>query len=250
MPCTAPFKLAVAALACALGLSATLSLAWASEAADNKADQAEEDAAVLPAWETNLPCTACHTNEAETLEIEERLASKHAALPCNTCHNDGEVLQEAHDNPGKRMPTKLKKTDVLDEVCLSCHGDDAPLAALLLADDESERAEDEGKDAPAEKAETVAKPVEADDKEVEEASEDVGSTKALAETTAQSTVLTDKHGTVCNPHALPQNSSHDTIACVSCHKVHDDVTLERRSELTCLNCHHDEVYECGTCHAH
>ena len=55
-----------------------------------------------------------------------------------------------------------------------------------------------------------------------------GSYEALAEKTADGTVLTDKTGTVVNPHAIPANGEHnEEPACKNCHKMHGDSDPQR-----------------------
>ena len=75
-----------------------------------------------------------------------------------------------------------------------------------------------------------------------------GDHEALAEATADVTVLTDSKGTTVNPHDIPDIDKHANITCGSCHKMHDDKTSDEAAQNTCLNCHHDNVYECYTCH--
>lgn len=70
----------------------------------------------------------------------------------------------------------------------------------------------------------------------------------LAQVTAGSTLLTDKHGTTINPHMLPENETHLDVLCSSCHSMHSEDDVDQRATNTCLNCHHDNVYECYTCH--
>lgn len=70
----------------------------------------------------------------------------------------------------------------------------------------------------------------------------------LAHKTSASTLLTDEQGTVVNPHDLPENHFGVSVSCGSCHKMHNNKDAETASKNTCLNCHHDNVYECGTCH--
>jgi hypothetical protein len=72
----------------------------------------------------------------------------------------------------------------------------------------------------------------------------------LATKTAASLVLTDNEGTRVNPHALPATAQHlaEGIACVDCHMMHQDYDLEKEARETCTNCHHQNVYQCGTCH--
>ena len=75
-----------------------------------------------------------------------------------------------------------------------------------------------------------------------------GDRETLVEGTADATVLTDSKGTTVNPHDLPDIDKHANITCGSCHKMHDDKTSDEAATNTCLNCHHDNVYECYTCH--
>lgn len=73
---------------------------------------------------------------------------------------------------------------------------------------------------------------------------------ALAEATAASTALTDEQGTVVNPHDLPSNADHDKAdaQCVDCHKGHDVAGIQETARDYCVGCHHENVYECNTCH--
>ncbi len=75
-----------------------------------------------------------------------------------------------------------------------------------------------------------------------------GSKEALAEATAGSTALTDTNGTTVNPHELPDSASHSTIKCVDCHRVHTDKDPAETASQKCMSCHHQNVYECYTCH--
>ena len=69
------------------------------------------------------------------------------------------------------------------------------------------------------------------------------------EATASVTALTDSEGTTVNPHDLPTTSpDHATILCADCHTMHSTDTVEESAQSTCLGCHHQNVYECGTCH--
>lgn len=69
----------------------------------------------------------------------------------------------------------------------------------------------------------------------------------LTEQTAACTVFTDNNGTVVNPHAMPNNSDHDSFTCASCHDMHVASSAEDYQQK-CIGCHHAGVYECGTCH--
>lgn len=76
-----------------------------------------------------------------------------------------------------------------------------------------------------------------------------GSLADLAEKTQSSTVCTDSNGTVVNPHALPENEEHSDIDCSSCHFMHDEKAVTEQVKNLCSSCHHENVYECFTCHA-
>jgi cytochrome c553 len=73
----------------------------------------------------------------------------------------------------------------------------------------------------------------------------VGDLKGL---TASTTVLTDANGTVVNPHELPSHKDHTGIDCSSCHKMHKSDPADDTATAVCSSCHHQDVYECGTCH--
>lgn len=75
-----------------------------------------------------------------------------------------------------------------------------------------------------------------------------GGLEELAEKTTDSIALTDKNGTVVNPHALPENEDHESVDCASCHSMHKDKAVEDTAKKACKGCHHTDVYECNTCH--
>ena len=61
--------------------------------------------------------------------------------------------------------------------------------------------------------------------------------------------LADSRGNKADPHALPDGEGHSSITCVSCHNLHDaEEKVEETAYDLCYGCHHDEVFECGTCH--
>lgn len=71
----------------------------------------------------------------------------------------------------------------------------------------------------------------------------------LVKATAKQDVLTDKEGTVVNPHDLPDVVEHQGVSCASCHYMHRDKTALEAAPAVCDGCHHDGVYKCFTCHA-
>ena len=70
----------------------------------------------------------------------------------------------------------------------------------------------------------------------------------LSARTQASDALTDEKGTAVNPHDLPEVDDHETIACADCHKMHGFQLPEESAPEVCTDCHHKNVYECGTCH--
>ena len=62
-------------------------------------------------------------------------------------------------------------------------------------------------------------------------------------------VSADENGLTVNPHDLPADHYGSKVMCGSCHKMHDTKEIEVSAANACLGCHHDNVYECGTCHA-
>jgi hypothetical protein len=165
-------------------------------------DVSAEDSAAqieLPAWTSESDCASCHVNQFASQSSPDCLTSKHAVLACVTCHADDSALAKAHENYATaKQPTKLKKTEVTRNSCLSsgCH--------------------------------------------------DQESLKAV---TADVTVLRDDEGLVANPHDLSANDKHEGIVCADCHTMHEPYELEPEARQACINCHHENVYQCGTCHS-
>lgn len=240
-------RLAWAGLACALalGISAAAGTPATAHAADKGGTATDYE------WSIDLDCSTCHEKQYESLGLateddaapgatetanSAQTTSKQAengsvekttgdvgnattkgtgaddlaevtsyaqmhvqdlGLTCVSCHEDTDGLAKGHAklNSGKEAK-RLKKSEVSNEVCLSCHNQDD-----------------------------------------------------LAEATKGCTVLTDKNGTVVNPHALPDVADHDGITCTSCHAVHGtEDGVAAQAYATCTNCHHAEVFECNTCH--
>lgn len=75
-----------------------------------------------------------------------------------------------------------------------------------------------------------------------------GDRAALAVETAESAALVDSQGTTANPHELPSSPDHDGIACSDCHQMHVAGAAGELAKKTCIACHHEDVFECGTCH--
>lgn len=77
-----------------------------------------------------------------------------------------------------------------------------------------------------------------------------GSYEDLAAKTKDCTALTDKEGTVVNPHeAKALNADHEeALGCASCHEMHSTDSAADSAYKSCTSCHHAEVYACYTCH--
>jgi hypothetical protein len=148
-------------------------------------------------YSADTDCTACHTPETESYEATAFLASQHKGSDCLSCHDDLATLTGVHDSVhvGDKTASRLKKTSVSDELCLSCHPGDDRITA-----------------------------------------------------TAGLTVLTDKEGTVVNPHDLADNKDHQGIACADCHKMHKEEPIATTAKGVCIGCHHQDVFTCYTCH--
>lgn len=143
-----------------------------------------------------------------------------ADMDCSMCH------QAQHDS--------LTAAHV-GQTCLDCHVDTSGLGAVH----EGKTAED--------KAPTRLKKTDVADAACEACHD---SYAVLAEKTVDSTILTDSQGTVVNPHEARDlgPEEHLDLTCAECHAEHGDQTVEEAAREVCLNCHHDDVYECGTCH--
>lgn len=73
--------------------------------------------------------------------------------------------------------------------------------------------------------------------------------EALATKTADYKDLVDTEGTVANPHALPETEEHSERVCGDCHKMHEsDQDMAQNSMQYCRSCHHEDIFECNTCH--
>lgn len=71
----------------------------------------------------------------------------------------------------------------------------------------------------------------------------------LAEKTADYQDLVDSEGTIVNPHVVPAVDNHADITCMNCHSLHAaDADPTKKGKATCVGCHHENVFTCGTCH--
>lgn len=71
----------------------------------------------------------------------------------------------------------------------------------------------------------------------------------VAAGTPDDAVLVDANGTAVNPHDIHNiGQSHGDIKCADCHVTHQEGEALQHANDKCLSCHHENVYECGTCH--
>lgn len=147
---------------------------------------------------------------------------------CSTCH------ENASSSFGNAACTAAGMV-ALEGSCMTCHDDETGLAEAH----ENVALDSVKKRATLKKTEVSGS-----------VCESCHDKAAIAEATAESTVLTDANGTVVNPHDIPVNEDHEGagITCSSCHKVHAEDGPQVTAPSVCNNCHHHKVYECGTCH--
>lgn len=150
------------------------------------------------------------------------------SIDCSTCHvAENDSLSDASCLAGLH--------EQQNATCISCHTDSEGLTTAHA---------DMGSKDPAAKLKKTT----IDDEACLACHEDYA---ALAEKSAADGIeLVDTEGTAVNPHEVPGlTESHKNIACVDCHASHvsDADTLSVAQE-NCISCHHQEVYECGTCH--
>ena len=74
-------------------------------------------------WSPEADCAACHSTEQSSYDDAACLASFHKQQACASCHADDQALSNAHvgKTSADKAPKRLKKTEVSDELCLSCH---------------------------------------------------------------------------------------------------------------------------------
>lgn len=166
-------------------------------------------------WSTDSDCGSCHESEAASADDGTTLYSLHAQhesySECVDCHvDDGGALAEVHAD---YTDPKARLPKKLKDTSVS---EETCLSSGCHALDE------------------------------------------ITAATASSTVLTDSNGTVVNPHEILVDEGHIAnskadLACSSCHKMHaekgmvSEATAET-AQKKCTGCHHQNVYECGTCH--
>lgn len=203
-------------------------------------------------WTPELDCTAtCHGAQAEAMANEDTQgAAAHGSFACVSCHTDEEGLVEGHAKvtaDDTKSPKRLKKSEVGSDGCLTCHQvTDGVVPAEAWEAQEAGAAEKPAGSDASKAAESAT------ESKIAEVPAAAGTALAIPAYSSSATAgieyLTDANGTTVNPHDLPVNKSHATLTCATCHTMHDDATLEATAVKACIKCHHDNVYECFTCH--
>ena len=176
-------------------------------------------------WSMDLDCALCHQKEAEGLAPAEADKAEGAEAAPAGSGADGKGAGAAQVSAYAAMHAQT-----LGLECVACHSDEKGLA-------EGHKNLNSGKEARRLKKSKVGS----------EACTTCHKAEDLAEKTAEYQGLTDKNGTVVNPHDLPQVESHQSIACTDCHQAHSGKQIDLTAATTCNSCHHAGVYECNTC---
>lgn len=209
---------AVAALSCALALAlpcAAFATTATADKATNKADTQAQQAVNK----------AEQQGEAQKAGPSDELLAWADETDCTSCH---EVPAKSLENE----TCAASPHTALGLGCTDCHADD------VLIDIHS-------KMKPNAKVPTKLKK---SDLSVETCTT-CHPSEALVEATAGSSALTDSEGTVVNPHDIPDVKEHKDISCQSCHKMHAESKPASLAPTLCQDCHHEDVYECYTCHS-
>lgn len=168
------------------------------------------------------PATADTAGSAATEEtVAVDMGSWSADSDCATCHaNEDESASDA----------ACLASNHAQQECISCHADTDALTTLHQA----------AKSSDASKLKRLKEPMSS-----EACLSCHGSWEELAAKTADSTSLTDKAGRTVNPHDVPKTEGHDEATCFNCHSIHKEAD---EPGSYCKSCHHEDLYECGTCH--
>ena len=211
------------ALACAVALTlpvAGLAATGASSSATTDKVAASEDGATKGAAASQEADAA---DAAEPAGPSEELLAWADTMECGACHAD-----QAASVDDEELTAHVHGLLGLD--CVSCHADDALIE--------------------------IHEGVSADSKlpkKLKKSELAVDTCKAchanLVEATTESAALTDSEGTVVNPHEIPDVKDHKKIGCASCHKMHAESKPSSTAPMLCVDCHHEDVYECYTCHS-
>ncbi|MDR2586738.1 MAG: cytochrome c3 family protein, partial [Coriobacteriales bacterium] len=139
------FKLVLWLVAVGAVLASLIIAGCAPRQTNEDSPQDETDSLIVVEWSMDSDCATCHTAEstAQDPTAPALYHEEQEGVACVTCHTaDESELATVHEGvvATGTMPTRLKKTKVTDEACLSCH-DTAELvtvtqASTVLTDDE------------------------------------------------------------------------------------------------------------------
>lgn len=103
----------------------------ASEEPADTASSGDTGEAVAISWTTETECGTCHLNEHESMENSASDSFLHANMSCVECHDDTDGLTKVHDGvtTADRVPMRLKRTGVDENLCISCHPQDEAFLA-------------------------------------------------------------------------------------------------------------------------
>lgn len=121
----------------ACGLTLCLAACAPQEEGASPAGDAAAPTATEFTWSKDSDCTTCHETDVASFDDAACTASQHASLKtsCLTCHDDVSGLEDAHKKvtlESQKKKATLKKTEVSEDICLTCH-DKAELAAATTA---------------------------------------------------------------------------------------------------------------------
>ena len=209
---------AIAALSCALALALPCAAFAATAAADKATDKADTQT-------QQAANKAGQQDEAQAAGPSDELLAWADETDCTSCH----------EVPAKSLDDETRAASLhtaLGLGCTDCHADDALIDI-------------HGKMKPNAKVPTKLKKSDLSVKTCATCHP----SEALAEATADCSALTDSEGTVVNPHDIPDVKEHKDISCQSCHKMHAESKPASLAPTLCQDCHHEDVYECYTCHS-
>ena len=87
--------------------------------------QTQDDSSIVQIdWSKDTECGVCHTLEEESLAAIPCESSEQTGSKCALCHiNDEAEMEKIHKDASaaSTMPSRLKVTEISDEVCLECH---------------------------------------------------------------------------------------------------------------------------------
>lgn len=197
-----------------------------------------DDTAEAFTWTDDADCSKCHVKQAESMENEKLLASKHAVLDCAFCHEYQDPALAADETAEKAAPAAAEGAKAATDEAAPADEKAAPQASPTMAEVHKNVT----------KVSTVKKSALVNTVVSESACLTCHDRDALIEATADCDLLTDAHGTTVNPHDIVEGAQHDAVLCEDCHKMHSsDPAAAYRA---CVGCHHAEVWECGTCHSY